>query len=90
MVRTVGIAGAAFLLVYAVLSVATGQRLAALGDVAQLIPPFAYAALTLWLARQCRGQVRVFWNLNAVHGLMWGDRPGAVDLHRSVRRRACR
>jgi signal transduction histidine kinase/CheY-like chemotaxis protein len=72
MVRTVGIAGTAFLLVYAVLSVATGQRLAALGDVAQLIPPLAYAALTLWLARRCRGQVRVFWNMNAAHGLVWG------------------
>jgi len=72
MVRTVGIAGTAFLLVYAVLSVATGQRLAALGDVAQLIPPFAYAGLTLWLARRCRGQVRVFWNMNAAHGLVWG------------------
>jgi signal transduction histidine kinase/CheY-like chemotaxis protein len=72
MLRTVGIAGTAFLLVYAVLSVATGQRLAPLGDVAQLIPPFAYAALTLWLARQCRGQVRVFWNMNAAHGLVWG------------------
>ena len=47
MVRTVGIAGAAFLLVYAVLSVATGQRLVALGDLAQLIPPLAYAALHL-------------------------------------------
>lgn len=72
MVRTVGIAGTGFLLVYAVLSVATGQRLAALGDVAQLIPAFAYAALTLWLARRCRGQVRVFWNMNAAHGLVWG------------------
>jgi signal transduction histidine kinase/CheY-like chemotaxis protein len=72
MLRTVGIAGTGFLLVYAVLSVATGQRLAALGAVAQLIPPFAYAALTLWLARRCRGQVRVFWNMNAAHGLVWG------------------
>ena len=72
MVRTVGIAGTGFLLVYAVLSVATGQRLAALGDVAQLIPPLAYAALTLWLARRCRGQVRAFWNMNAAHGLVWG------------------
>jgi signal transduction histidine kinase/CheY-like chemotaxis protein len=72
MIRTVGIAGTAFLLVYAVLSVATGQHLAALGDVAQLIPPFAYAGLTFWLARRCRGQVRVFWNMNAAHGLVWG------------------
>ena len=72
MIRTVGIAATAFLLVYAVLSLATGQRLAVLGDVAQLVPPFAYAALTLWLARRCRGQVRVFWNMNAAHGLVWG------------------
>jgi len=71
MVRTVGIAGGAFLLIYAVLSVATGQVVVALGDLAQLVPPLAYAAFTLWLARQCRGQVRVFWNLNAVHALMW-------------------
>ncbi len=72
MVRTVGIAAAAFLLVYAVLSVATEQRLVALGDVAQLIPPFAYAAFTFWLARRSRGQVRAFWNMNAVHGVVWG------------------
>jgi signal transduction histidine kinase/ActR/RegA family two-component response regulator len=71
MVRTTGTAGAAFLVVYAVLSVVTGQRVTALGDIAQLFPPLAYAALTLWLARQCRGQVRMFWNLNAVHALMW-------------------
>jgi signal transduction histidine kinase/CheY-like chemotaxis protein len=71
MVRTVGLAGGAFLLVYAVLSVATGQKVVALGDIAQLIPPLAYAGFTLWLARQCRGQVRMFWNLNAVHALMW-------------------
>ncbi|MFM8535787.1 MAG: hypothetical protein ACKOEC_19740 [Acidimicrobiia bacterium] len=71
MVRTVAIAGAAFLLVYAALSVATGQDVVALGDVAQLLPPLAYAGFTLWLARQCRGQVRVFWNLNAVHALIW-------------------
>lgn len=69
--RTAGIAGAAFLLVYAVLSLATGQGIRAVGDMAQLIPPIAYGALTLWLARQCRGQVRVFWNLNAVHAFMW-------------------
>jgi signal transduction histidine kinase/CheY-like chemotaxis protein len=71
MVRRVGIAGAAFLLIYAVVSIATGQDLVALGDIAQLVPPLAYGFLTLWLARQCRGQVRVFWNLNAVHAFMW-------------------
>ncbi len=73
MVRTVGLAGAAFLLVYAVLSIATGQRLVLVGDVAQLIPPFAYAAFTLWLARRSRGQVRAFWTMNAVHGVLWGS-----------------
>ena len=52
-------------------SVATGQQLIALGDLAQLVPPLAYAGFTLWLARQCRGQVRVFWNLNAMHGVIW-------------------
>jgi signal transduction histidine kinase/ActR/RegA family two-component response regulator len=72
MVRTVGIAAAAFLLVYAVLSLATGQRLVVLGDVAQLIPPFAYAAFTIWLGRRSRGQVRAFWNTNAAHGVLWG------------------
>ena len=71
MVRTAGIAGGAFLLAYAVLSLATGQRIAAIGDVAQMIPPLAYGAFAIWLARQCRGQVRVFWNLNAVHAFMW-------------------
>ena len=71
MVRKVGIAGAAFLLIFAVLSLATGQRNVALGNIAQLIPPLAIAAFTLWLARQCRGQVRVFWNLNAVHAVTW-------------------
>ena len=73
MLRRVGIAAAAFLIGYAVLSVATGQRLAALGDVAQLIPPFAFAAFTLWLADRSRGQARVFWNMNAAHGILWGS-----------------
>jgi signal transduction histidine kinase/CheY-like chemotaxis protein len=71
MVRTVGLTGAAFLFLYAVASLVTGQDVVALGDFAQLVPPLAYAAITLWLARRCRGQVRIFWNLNAVHGVMW-------------------
>ena len=71
MVRKVGIAGAAFLLLYAVLSLVTGQRVAAIGDIAQLIPPLAYGVFTLSLARRSRGQVRVFWNLNAIHAFMW-------------------
>jgi signal transduction histidine kinase/CheY-like chemotaxis protein len=71
MVRTVSIAGAAFLLLYALASLATGQSAVALGDLAQLLPPLAYAGFTTWLARRSRGQVRTFWKLNAVHGLMW-------------------
>jgi signal transduction histidine kinase/ActR/RegA family two-component response regulator len=73
MARTVGIAGAAFLLLYVVLSLATGQGQVAVGNLAQLIPPLAYGGFTLWLARQCRGQVRVFWNLNAVHAGVWAS-----------------
>ena len=71
MVRIVSIAGAAFLLLYALASLATGQRAVVLGDLAQLLPPLAYAGFTTWLARRSRGQVRTFWNLNAVHGVMW-------------------
>ena len=71
MVRRAAIAGGIFLLLYAVLSLATGQRSAAIGDLAQLVPPLVYGALAVWLGRQCRGQVRVFWNLNAVHAFMW-------------------
>ena len=72
MTRTVGIAAAAFLLLYAVSSLATGQSSVALGDLAQLIPPFAYAAFTMWLSQRSRGQVRAFWTMNAAHGLLWG------------------
>ena len=71
MTRTVGLAGAGFILLYAILSVLTGQRHVALGDLAQVIPPLAFAALTFMLARRCRGQVRFFWNLNAGHGVLW-------------------
>ena len=72
MMRTVGIAAAAFLLLYAVVSIATGQHSVILGDFAQLIPPFAYAAFTMWLSQRSRGQVRAFWTMNAAHGLLWG------------------
>ena len=72
MMRTVGIAAAAFLLLYAVLSIVTGQGSVILGDFAQLIPPFAYAAFTIWLSQRSRGQVRAFWTMNAAHGLLWG------------------
>jgi len=72
MIRTVGLAGAGFILLYAALSVLTGQRNVALGDLAQMVPPLVFAAFTFALARRCRGQVRMFWNLNAIHGLIWG------------------
>lgn len=71
MIRTVGLAGAGYVLLYGVLSILTGQRVVALGDLAQLIPPLAFAAFTFQLARRCRGQVRIFWNLNAIHGVAW-------------------
>ena len=54
MVRKAGIAGAVFLLVYAVLALVTGQRVAGLGDIAQLMPPIAYGGFTLWLGRRSR------------------------------------
>jgi hypothetical protein len=41
MVRSVGLAGAGFLLLYAIVSFATGQNIAAVGNVAQAIPPLA-------------------------------------------------
>ncbi len=71
MLWKVGQAGAAFLFVYAVASLATGQQMIALGDLAQMVPPLAYAGFTMWLARRSRGQVRMFWNLNAAHGVLW-------------------
>lgn len=71
MVRKVGIAGGAFLLLYALAALGTGGSSAALGDVAQFVPVLGFAGLSFWLARQCRGQVRLFWNLNAIHALMW-------------------
>ena len=76
MVRTVSLAGGGVLLAYAILSILTGQQGAVFGDLAQMIPPLAYAVLTRLLARHCRGQVRVFWNLNAIHALVWAAGQG--------------
>ena len=70
MLRQVGIAGAALLLLAAA-SMATSGGDGALADVAQLLPALGYAGLTLWLARRCRGQVQLFWNLNATYALLW-------------------
>ena len=81
MVRTVGLAGGGVLLAYSLLSFVTGRQLVALGDLAQMIPPLAYAALTMTLARKCRGQVRVFWNLNAIHGIVWAIGQGVWSYY---------
>ena len=85
MVRKVGLAGAAFLFLYAAASVATGQQRTALGDLAQLIPPIAYAGFTIWLARQTRSQVRVFWNLNAIHAVTWAIGQAVLTYYDLVR-----
>jgi hypothetical protein len=84
MLRTVGIAGTGFLLVYAVPRSRRGSA-RALGDVAQLFRRLRRGFTCGW--RRCRGQVRVFWNMNAAHG--WcGRRPGCGPTRRV--RAACR
>lgn len=60
-----------YLLGYAVASVVTGQENVWLGDVSQLVPPLAFASLAFAVARRSARQVRVFWSLNAVHGILW-------------------
>ena len=65
------VAGSAFLVIYALAAVLTGQRDVRLGNLAQLVPAISYAALALSLARLCTGQVRVFWNLNAIYAITW-------------------
>lgn len=71
MVRKVGIAGGAFLLLYVIASLATGGHRAVLGDIAQLVPVLGYAVLAFTLARRSRAQVQLFWNLTGVHAVMW-------------------
>ena len=72
------------------LSIATGQRLVRARrrrtDRSRRWPT---PASTFWLARQSRGQVRVFWNLNAIHGADVGHRPGGVDLLSTSSAAAC-
>ena len=87
MARTIGLAGGGVLLAYAILSILTGQQIVVLGDVAQMIPPLAYAALSRTLARRCRGQVQVFWNLNAIHAVVWTIGQARLDLLRRLCRR---
>ena len=69
--RTVGLAAALYLGAYAVASLLTGQRNVWLGDLAQIIPPLAFAALAMVVGRRSARQARVFWTLNAVHGVCW-------------------
>ena len=71
MTRIVSIASAVYLLAYAAASILTGQQNTWLGDLSQLLPPLAFAALALLVARRSTRQVRVFWNLNAAHGMLW-------------------
>jgi signal transduction histidine kinase/ActR/RegA family two-component response regulator len=65
------LASALYLTGYTIASLATGQRNVWLSDIAQLVPPLAFASLALLVARRSTRQVRVFWNLNAAHGIAW-------------------
>lgn len=69
--RKVTTTAGAFVLLYVVVSVATGQSNVWVGDLAQLIPPIAFAVLALAVAHRSTRQVRVFWHLNVVHCVMW-------------------
>ncbi|MEW6322273.1 MAG: ATP-binding protein, partial [Acidobacteriota bacterium] len=73
--RMVALAGGAYLAAYAALSVVVstvaGEPSAALGNLAQLVPPIGFAALAVHVARSSQGQTRVFWNLCAVHAAVW-------------------
>jgi signal transduction histidine kinase/CheY-like chemotaxis protein len=69
--RSVGLASALYLVGYAAASVLTGQSNVWLGDLAQLLPPLAFAAIALVVAHRSVRQARVFWRLNAAHALIW-------------------
>ena len=87
MVRKVGLAGAAFLFLYAVASVVTGQRLTALGDLAQTDPAARLRRLhDVAGAAEPRPGARVLEPERHARRDV-GDRPGGVDLLRSVPRR---
>lgn len=73
-----------YLLGYAVASRVTGQENVWLGDVSQIVPPLAFASLAFAVARRSARQVRVFWSLNAVHGILWAIGQGVrtyYDVH---------
>lgn len=69
--RAVALSAGAYLLLYVVAALATGQQVSLLGDLAQLVPPLALAVLSLEVAGRSRGQARVFWQLNALHAGIW-------------------
>src|SRR5688500_12261218 len=69
--RIVGPASGGYILAFAVASLLTGPQQVWVGDFAQMVPPVGYAVLCFAVAHQCTGQVRVFWNLNAVDAVMW-------------------
>ena len=63
------------MLLYVVASVVarsfTGHNQAWMGDAAQLVPPIVFAVMSLVVAGRSRAQVRTFWNLNAIHAVIW-------------------
>jgi signal transduction histidine kinase/CheY-like chemotaxis protein len=69
--RIATIASAAYLSGYAIASVLTGQRSLWLGNLAQIVPPLAFASLAVAVAVRSRGQVRAFWALTAAYGGLW-------------------
>ena len=71
MTRRFGLASALFLAGYVLLSLATGQSDVWVGDLTQLVPPLGFAAVAFLVARRSSGQARVFWSLNAAHGVLW-------------------
>ena len=79
--RIVARAGGGFLLTYAIASLATGQQVAWLGNVAQLVPPLGFAWLAMRMARHSEGPVSIFWQLNAAHGLIWAAGQGVWTYH---------
>jgi signal transduction histidine kinase/ActR/RegA family two-component response regulator len=71
MTRRFGLASALFLAAYVLLSLATSQRNVWVGDLSQLVPPLGFAAIAFLVAQRSSGQTRVFWSLNASHGVLW-------------------
>ncbi|MDP1571393.1 MAG: ATP-binding protein [Vicinamibacterales bacterium] len=71
LVRVTALAASGYLALYVAVSLATGQRVGLLGDLAQLVPPLAYLGLSLSVAGRSRGQARAFWQLNAAHAGLW-------------------